>query len=87
MRSKIRLRASPGLLSRARISGANFLEVAIAANELAATDRTFLHVATRYVKFTLENLTVMARNGFCVPVFLFISISNPWNGFPPERIR
>ena len=39
-----------------------FVEVAFAANELTATGWTLLHVAARYVEFTLWNPTVMARH-------------------------
>jgi hypothetical protein len=62
------------------------LERAIARYELTAARWTLLYVASGYVELAFQNSAVMARNGSCMPVVLFTSVSNARDGLSIERV-
>jgi len=53
---------------------------------LSTAYRAFFYVAVRYMKFTLENATVMAWDFVGMPIGMFITVTNALNRTTIKRV-
>jgi hypothetical protein len=58
---------------------ARVIELAIARDELAATDRTFLNIATRHMELTLKHPAIVTRYLRGMPVAMLFAVTNSRN--------
>jgi hypothetical protein len=58
------------------------VEGAVTGKQLAPASRTLLNIATRHMKFALNNPAIVARVLVGVPVVVLVAVTNAKNGFP-----